>query len=78
MFEKLGKYLESKYTAQPEEPDDNDFVEEFEPDDHTKYPHLYTVSSIRVEAVLREIGKCGNRTYASGMFMTLEVLGLPS
>jgi hypothetical protein len=77
MFKKMGKYLESKYTDQLEEPDDNDFQEEFEPMDVQKLPHLYTVSDTKIEAVMRELKDC-NGVYAAGMLRTLGILELPS
>jgi hypothetical protein len=93
MFETIRKRLESKYTPQPEEPDKDDFQEEFEPDDPKTYEHLYTVSDVQIEAVRREIKKC-NEVYppadvpfklqmqllylSFGMLKALELLGLPS
>ena len=47
--------------------------DKFEP----KSIHLYTVSSIQIEAVMREAKNCDG-VFASGMFRALELLGLPS
>jgi hypothetical protein len=77
MFEKLGQRLNKTFTAQPEEPDDNDFQEEFEPMDVKKLPHLYTVSDVQIEAVRREAENC-NGAVAYGVLKALELLGLPS
>jgi hypothetical protein len=60
MFEKIGEYLESKYTAQPAKPDDNDFEGEFEPMDTAKLPHLtsdnsHYISGRSVQVIIREL-----------------------
>jgi hypothetical protein len=81
MFKKIGQRLNKTFTAQPKEPDDNDFEDcpdKFEPMDAKKLPHLYTVSDVQIEVVVREIGRCGNFVYATGMLAALELLGLPS
>jgi uncharacterized protein (DUF952 family) len=50
----------------------------FEPMDVQKLPHLYTVSDVQIEAVVREAKISKNVIYAIGMFAALELLGLPS
>ena len=80
MFKKIGQRLNKTFTAQPKEPDDNDFEDcpdKFEPMDVAKLPHFYTVSDTKIEAVLREV-KTANCIYGVGMLRTLEILGLPS
>ena len=76
-IQNIKGYLNKTFTAQPEEPDDNDFQEEFEPLDVKKLPHLYTVSDTKVEAVRRKAKNCTD-VFAAGMLRTLELLGLPS
>jgi hypothetical protein len=60
MFEKIGGRFNKTFTAQSEEPDDNDFEEKFEPDDPAKYPHLTSdnsryISGRSVQVIIREL-----------------------
>jgi hypothetical protein len=77
MFEKIGGRLNKAFTAQPEDPDDNDFQDEFEPDGPKTLPHLYTVSDIQIEAVRRAMER-HSPVAACAMQYALQLLGLPS
>jgi hypothetical protein len=52
-------------------------TEKFEPMDVKKLPHLYTVSDVQIQKVIRE-AKSGGPVVRYGMLRALEVLGLPS
>jgi len=62
-FKTIRQRLAGLFTAQPEEPDKDDFPEcpdKFEPDDPTKYPHLTSdnsryISGRSIRVIIREL-----------------------